>query len=216
MPKEEHDKIVNEYQSQIKGLKAELKGVMEETKTKTKLLDEYPSKVQELENKLQTAEVTIARLVELMIHATATPGASSSLSSSPSSSSFFSSLFSNKRRSSAHPAGSQNSIIVPPWIEAMQQTPAESRQKLLTEAEALKSDWITRMEAEVGELRKEQNRRKEQDQEARDCVVCMEAVKTVVFQPCSHVCACMSCADGLKECPVCRETITSSIRAYIW
>lgn len=42
--------------------------------------------------------------------------------------------------------------------------------------------------------------------EDRECVVCF-GVSNTIFQPCSHVCCCESCAKKLEECPLCRARI---------
>jgi hypothetical protein len=51
-----------------------------------------------------------------------------------------------------------------------------------------------------------------------ECVVCMDAVRTHIFAPCGHVCACAQCARKIvetsKRCPKCRATIAQSFRAF--
>ena len=45
------------------------------------------------------------------------------------------------------------------------------------------------------------------------CKICMEFDCDVVFLPCGHLVACVSCAIVLKNCPLCRRQITGSVRA---
>lgn len=49
-------------------------------------------------------------------------------------------------------------------------------------------------------------------EEANNCGICMERVKNVVFL-CGHG-ACVKCAQTLKTCHMCRETITKKINVY--
>lgn len=46
------------------------------------------------------------------------------------------------------------------------------------------------------------------------CVVCLDGVKEIVFQPCWHQVTCPECAVRLKECPLCREIIAIRRRPY--
>eukprot|EP00929_Paragymnodinium_shiwhaense_P008055 TRINITY_DN111982_c0_g1_i1.p1 TRINITY_DN111982_c0_g1~~TRINITY_DN111982_c0_g1_i1.p1 ORF type:complete len:340 (+),score=87.85 TRINITY_DN111982_c0_g1_i1:95-1114(+) len=50
------------------------------------------------------------------------------------------------------------------------------------------------------------------------CVVCRDAKKAVLFQPCLHVCVCEGCRDRLQEpngrlyrCPMCQVPVSNSI-----
>ena len=65
-------------------------------------------------------------------------------------------------------------------------------------------------------------RRLEEEEEARLCVVCTDAVKSVLVMPCKHVCLCTECAltiAGLPNvrrlCPLCRTPITEVIDVFI-
>lgn len=39
------------------------------------------------------------------------------------------------------------------------------------------------------------------------CKVCLEAARTVVFQPCGHLVCCAECAAAVELCPLCRTLI---------
>lgn len=40
-----------------------------------------------------------------------------------------------------------------------------------------------------------------------ECVVCSDKKASVLFRPCSHLCACDSCAPLMKKCVQCRAQI---------
>ncbi len=39
------------------------------------------------------------------------------------------------------------------------------------------------------------------------CVVCKDMIRTIRFDPCSHMCCCKTCSDNITECPMCRSPI---------
>lgn len=49
------------------------------------------------------------------------------------------------------------------------------------------------------------------------CVICEDGKKQVVLLPCKHMCLCKACADfeKIKECPMCRSNIESSMAVFI-
>nr|CAB3225567.1 ZF(RING)-22 zinc finger protein [Phallusia mammillata] len=48
----------------------------------------------------------------------------------------------------------------------------------------------------------------------RRCKVCLNNRAAVVFLTCRHICACVTCAERLSACPVCRTPILERIQAY--
>ena len=64
--------------------------------------------------------------------------------------------------------------------------------------------------------RKQQSRDKSEDKSDDNCcVVCMDATKTHLMVPCGHKCVCETCAAAItKECPICRNNITTILRVY--
>ncbi|XP_060606908.1 E3 ubiquitin-protein ligase XIAP-like isoform X1 [Ruditapes philippinarum] len=44
------------------------------------------------------------------------------------------------------------------------------------------------------------------------CRICMDTNQDVVFLPCGHMNSCFLCAYVLSVCPVCRQTITSTVK----
>ena len=57
--------------------------------------------------------------------------------------------------------------------------------------------------------------------EAASCVVCMNSAATHALVPCGHRIVCNGCAStvmeegGTKRCPVCRKTVTGTLRIYV-
>lgn len=59
---------------------------------------------------------------------------------------------------------------------------------------------------------------KEENQNLKDhqtCKICLDEPIEIVFLPCSHLAACVSCAPALRRCPICRETIQRGVKAII-
>eukprot|EP01084_Bolivina_argentea_P124634 220861_1 len=52
-------------------------------------------------------------------------------------------------------------------------------------------------------------------QKEKQCVVCMDQKKNMLFRPCNHVAVCQTCHLQLKECPLCQKPITESILIYL-
>jgi len=49
------------------------------------------------------------------------------------------------------------------------------------------------------------------DEETLDCVICMDNLKEIVFDPCGHFYTCEKCSSKVKICPICRSNITNRI-----
>ncbi|XP_077976844.1 baculoviral IAP repeat-containing protein 7-like [Glandiceps talaboti] len=49
----------------------------------------------------------------------------------------------------------------------------------------------------------------------KTCKVCMDREVNMLFQPCGHLVTCEVCSAALRQCPICRKTIRSSIRTYM-
>lgn len=47
---------------------------------------------------------------------------------------------------------------------------------------------------------------------AVECLVCSDAPRDTLFDPCGHVCACFACAARVKKCLLCRATVGSRVR----
>ena len=57
-----------------------------------------------------------------------------------------------------------------------------------------------------------------EDREHRLCAVCLRAERSTLLLPCRHRCLCEGCAASVRQtsgrCPLCRETIESSMRVF--
>jgi serine/threonine protein kinase len=52
--------------------------------------------------------------------------------------------------------------------------------------------------------------------EARDeCVVCVDAARSIALAPCGHVCSCEDCAGELQQCPICRQPIDARLKLFL-
>ena len=49
---------------------------------------------------------------------------------------------------------------------------------------------------------------------SRTCKVCLKEAATVVFLPCGHIACCVACSAGSATCPLCKITVSESIRSY--
>ncbi|CAE7376441.1 BIRC3 [Symbiodinium pilosum] len=46
------------------------------------------------------------------------------------------------------------------------------------------------------------------------CAVCLDKAADVVMVPCGHIFACQDCGKNLKECAVCRASVTQVLKVY--
>lgn len=51
--------------------------------------------------------------------------------------------------------------------------------------------------------------------ESKLCIVCLDEEKSVMLEPCRHVCLCVKCEAAVELCPLCRAKPTSRVRLYI-
>lgn len=60
-------------------------------------------------------------------------------------------------------------------------------------------------------------KRRDQEEDKRLCVVCLSVDKTVVLVPCLHLCVCTDCsnANALKLCPICRKPIDGKVNVFV-
>ena len=47
------------------------------------------------------------------------------------------------------------------------------------------------------------------------CTICMNAQKSILFDPCHHMTACENCCDKMTNCPICRESIKKRVSVYL-
>ena len=51
--------------------------------------------------------------------------------------------------------------------------------------------------------------------EERLCTVCLDAERSVLFEPCGHICLCKACSEKVDLCPFCRQKPTRRISAFL-
>ncbi len=84
-----------------------------------------------------------------------------------------------------------------------------------------KSSLITPVLAHAGNFAPPQDDVTNKGDSGRDfgeCVVCMDRVRSCVLAPCHHLCSCAECGDMLVKrkdgCPICRRTITNTVKFF--
>ncbi|XP_055890084.1 baculoviral IAP repeat-containing protein 2-like isoform X3 [Biomphalaria glabrata] len=51
--------------------------------------------------------------------------------------------------------------------------------------------------------------------EQKQCKICMEGDACMVFLPCGHLITCSTCASVVRQCPICRQKIKKTVRAFL-
>ncbi|XP_039272656.2 baculoviral IAP repeat-containing protein 8-like isoform X1 [Styela clava] len=59
-----------------------------------------------------------------------------------------------------------------------------------------------------------ENRLKQLEEEKK-CKICLDEEANVVFVPCGHLSTCVSCAQRVSNCPICRSYVRQKIKTYI-
>ncbi|XP_060072902.1 baculoviral IAP repeat-containing protein 2-like [Ylistrum balloti] len=49
----------------------------------------------------------------------------------------------------------------------------------------------------------------------KTCKICLDKEVGMVFLPCGHLCACVTCAPAVQHCPICRCEIRGTVRTYM-
>ncbi len=73
------------------------------------------------------------------------------------------------------------------------------------------------MEIETELLTKEALLQDQEIDEAKLCVVCQDAPKTIVLVPCGHICLCEVCERGLprRHCPICNIRYAQRCKVFM-
>lgn len=50
-----------------------------------------------------------------------------------------------------------------------------------------------------------------ENEEQEECLICFDAPKEAVFNPCGHYYTCMKCSQQCKTCPICRQRVIAFI-----
>ena len=51
-------------------------------------------------------------------------------------------------------------------------------------------------------------------EESRQCTICLENEKNIMFLPCKHLFCCSSCASQLTECSICRKSFKAFVGVF--
>lgn len=67
------------------------------------------------------------------------------------------------------------------------------------------------------EVKKKKNERAKGENKTgkTECKICFSDEIGVVFLPCRHIVACVTCALSLKNCAVCRREVTAAVRVFL-
>jgi E3 ubiquitin-protein ligase mind-bomb len=49
-----------------------------------------------------------------------------------------------------------------------------------------------------------------------ECLVCSDNKRDTLFQPCSHIVTCHSCASRVKKCLLCKENVQTRIKVKLF
>ena len=94
----------------------------------------------------------------------------------------------------------------------------------LLQKEETRQQEVLRLERNEIELQVQQEKKKLQDTKKQhhqtietikmfECKICMEKLNKIMLVPCGH-CFCLDCSKNLKECPICRSSISSINNIY--
>jgi hypothetical protein len=117
-------------------------------------------------------------------------------------------------------------------VAALEEAAAGAQRAALRSAElqlllALAQERLPGAQAEVTAAEKEARLRQleakvtqyERLEAGLQCVVCMDAKKSVCLLPCKHTCMCPACASRVLAtsalCPVCREPVADSFETFL-
>jgi hypothetical protein len=53
------------------------------------------------------------------------------------------------------------------------------------------------------------------DKKSSNCVVCLESSACYTMVPCGHLCVCFKCCQQLRQCPICRTPIKTTVRTFV-
>ena len=52
-------------------------------------------------------------------------------------------------------------------------------------------------------------------EELKICKICQDRERDVTINPCGHFVSCIKCTRSIKQCPICRATITSFTKTHL-
>ena len=98
------------------------------------------------------------------------------------------------------------------YLENVEQENTKIKNEIIPSMEKI----MEKFEAKNKEFEKLEIKNKELE-ERNLCKICLVAEICYVFVPCGHGCTCENCAlnRDLKNCPICREKITTRMKIYL-
>ena len=111
-------------------------------------------------------------------------------------------------------AGTVVRAVVPPPGAGGGAGAAASSSSSSSSSKASGMQLLQRQSEVLRQVKQERGVAEQQREQALDrlqCVICVDAERSVLFLPCSHVAACGGCAARLDECPICRGAITQKL-----
>ena len=57
--------------------------------------------------------------------------------------------------------------------------------------------------------------KKKDNKNLLECCICMDNIKNVIFENCTHVACCKECSKKINKCPICQKKITKITNIYI-
>ena len=111
-------------------------------------------------------------------------------------------------------AGTVVRAVVPPPGAGGGAGAAASSSSSSSSSKASGMQLLQRQSEVLRQVKQERGVAEQQREQALDrlqCVICVDAERSVLFLPCSHVAACGGCAARLDECPICRGAIEQKV-----
>ncbi|CAG2196978.1 unnamed protein product [Mytilus edulis] len=101
----------------------------------------------------------------------------------------------------------QNSNITKPGMEESQSAIGPATTTQVNNEPASDPE----LELSVRSLEEENQNLKDQ----QTCKICLDEPIAIVFLPCGHLAACVTCAPALRRCPICRTFIKGTVKAIM-
>ena len=112
---------------------------------------------------------------------------------------------------STHSNGTMTSIRNPEGQGAVGGLDRSLASRMDTQAKLEAAVTLPEVMYDVEELRKQNETLKSNI----TCKVCMDHNVGMLFLPCRHLICCEPCSDSIKLCPLCRQRIIGTIKAFL-
>ncbi len=99
--------------------------------------------------------------------------------------------------------------------EKMRAIRAKEEQERKDAEAAARAAEIAAARQEGARLAFDQARAEASATEERLCAVCLENERSIVLEPCGHLCLCKECSPRIDKCPFCRQTPTRRLPVFV-